>query len=139
MINHPTVSSIPGFALALTMFVASCVGVTDQQCAFAQNIQPEEFASLLGIQPSSSVQAVGYDSVDPVSIQLADLQSQISSQHMEIGQLRSQLKSPLDFQGRPASRYFASYESVLVQPVQANLSALIVETDDGYSQVMFPW
>jgi hypothetical protein len=139
MINHPTVSSIPAFTLALTMFVASCVGVTDRQCAFAQNIQPEEFASLLGIQPGTSVQPVGYDSVDPVSIQLADLQSQISSQHMEIGQLRSQLKSPLDFQGRPASRYFASYESVIVQPVQANLSALIVETDDGYSQVMFPW
>ncbi|WP_236625151.1 Lpg1974 family pore-forming outer membrane protein [Rhodopirellula sp. SWK7] len=139
-----------------------------------QDITPEEFASLLGMQdieavseesvatssgyvggrkdvevPSTLVpgstdtlRTVGfenYDSVDPVTLQLADLQSQLSAQHMEIGQLRSQLNSPLHFKGRKSPRYFATYESVIVQAVQSNTSALIVETNDGYSQVMFPW
>jgi len=118
----------------------------------AQDISPDEFASLFGMQGDvsgppktgepTSLQTIAHDTyanVDPVSIQLADLQSQLSAQNMEISQLRLQLNSPLSVPVRNAPRYYAAYESVIVQAVQSNSSAFIVETDDGYSQVMFPW
>ncbi|MCM2372706.1 Lpg1974 family pore-forming outer membrane protein [Aporhodopirellula aestuarii] len=137
----------------------------------AQQITPEEFASLLGmrdedtlseqlvadakpldeatkehVQPltirDGSLRTVAfedYQAVDPVSLQLADLQSQLSAQHMEIGQLRSQLNSPLHSPGRKTPRYYATYESVIVQAVQSNQSAYLIETDDGFAQAIFPW
>lgn len=115
-------------------------------------IAPEEFQKLIGSQtafaeapvfgqPSdvSTVSHNAFPNVDPVSIQLAELQSQLSNQSSEIAQLRGQLQSPLRVTGRKTPKYFATYESVLVQPVNSNPSALIVETDSGFAQVLFPW
>jgi hypothetical protein len=36
-------------------------------------------------------------------------------------------------------RWFATYENVLVQPLQSNSTGVIVETTNGYSHVAFPW
>ncbi|WP_236620903.1 Lpg1974 family pore-forming outer membrane protein [Rhodopirellula sallentina] len=127
----------------------SLLGMQDSQDADeTKTAAPKEYAggrkNVENLPPvfDDTLKTVGfeeYEAIDPVSLQLADLQSQLSAQHMEIGQLRAQLNSPMKFGGRKKPRYFATYESVIVQPVQSNTSALLVETDEGYSQVMFPW
>ena len=76
-----------------------------------------------------------------VSFQLADLQSQIATQSQEIALLRTQLQhQPTRELSTGRSKLFATYESVLVQPVQSNPTGVIIETESGgYSHVMFPW
>ncbi|WP_146576206.1 Lpg1974 family pore-forming outer membrane protein [Neorhodopirellula pilleata] len=146
--------------LAITLAVAPSVwgqasrkNSQSNETSGSQSIAPEDFERLIGgyspfgtppaasasSQSINQVSHENYGVVDPVSIQLAELQSQITSQEAALSQLRSQLNSPLRNQGRQSPRYFATYESVIVQPVQSNTSAFIVSTAEGFSQVMFPW
>lgn len=144
---------LPLLAGLLMTTLSEAQGVrTDSGQTEIQSIVPEDFQKLIGRQsPFPETKSMGrsedvstvshnaFQNIDPVSIQLAEFQSQLSNQNAEISRLRSQLQSPLNSKGRKAPRYFATYESVLVQPVQSNNSALIVETNDGFEQVMFPW
>lgn len=68
--------------------------------------------------------------------QLAELNSLVNQQQQEIALMRSNL----NFKNNPGVyRLFANYEHVLVQPIQANNTGLIVETANGFSHVGFPW
>lgn len=81
-------------------------------------------------------------SSEPTSVesQVADLRMQLATQNHEITTLRSQVNRSVKETSYPqASRWFAAVDSVFVQPIQSNTTGLIVETDSGYSHVMFPW
>ncbi|TWT55202.1 hypothetical protein Pla22_28570 [Rubripirellula amarantea] len=72
--------------------------------------------------------------------EVADLQIQMQSQANQIESLRHQLgASSMRQPARSSAQWFASYESVLVAPMQDNSTGVIVETDEGYSHVGFPW
>lgn len=75
-----------------------------------------------------------------VSLELAAMRDRLQSQENQIATLRSQLHSPLAARSKPGgNRWFSTFESVIVQPLQENTTALIVQTDSGYSHVAFPW
>ena len=82
----------------------------------------------------SSVVGMDYTS------QFADLQNQIHSQNSQIAALQSELNTPANRRvAKGTHRWFSTYESVIVQPLQANTTAFIVETDLQYSHVPFAW
>ena len=75
-----------------------------------------------------------------VSSQLSRLQSQLHAQNNQIASLRRQLQMPSTRYGSSREpRWFTTFESVVVQPMQENTAGVIVETDSGYSHVAFPW
>ncbi len=82
-----------------------------------------------------------YPGSSDLSIQVAELQAQMSEQNYEIAALRSELQTPLYHSHTTAPpKWFVTYESVIVQPIQSNSTGLITERDDDvFSHVMFPW
>ncbi|TWT81034.1 hypothetical protein CA13_24810 [Planctomycetes bacterium CA13] len=72
--------------------------------------------------------------------QVAELRELVNSQEYEIASLRSQLQTPLTQKmAHSGNQWFATYESVIAQPIQNNTTGLIIETDSGYSHIAFPW
>ncbi|MEL7263715.1 MAG: Lpg1974 family pore-forming outer membrane protein [Planctomycetota bacterium] len=120
--NNPlTVSGIPG---------------TLQQTS-AQDLNR---ALYLGVDPSGMNPLVSSPSDVPSA---NDLQIQIDNLQRQLSQQRSRLNSLNQGSlGSGISRreFFATYESVMVQPLQANDSALLVEpANDQYTHIEFPW
>lgn len=73
-----------------------------------------------------------------------DFQASIDALQTQLAKQESQIRRLTAGSGHAAAsardgRIFATFESVLVQPVQSNGTGVIVETDDGYSHVAFPW
>ncbi|QDT09030.1 Lpg1974 family pore-forming outer membrane protein [Planctomycetes bacterium K23_9] len=120
---------------------------------------PFKFDSLPEInQAPSFVEPVSYDDESPADvvmttdhtttmaakadflIAIENMQNRLQSQETQIASLNSQLRmsSPRSAANRK-SRWFSTYESVIVQPMQENLTGVIVQTDDGYAHVAFPW
>jgi len=66
------------------------------------------------------------------SIRLMNLERRLAQQESKLARLQN---GPAR-----AGKLFARYESVIVQPVQSNQTALIVQTgDEEFATVMFPW
>lgn len=66
------------------------------------------------------------------SIQMMNFERRLSQQESQLAQLQNGPARP--------GKLFARYESVIVQPVQSNQTALIVQTgDEEFATVMFPW
>lgn len=88
---------------------------------------------------STQVAAVEQPQLSSVDMwyQLAELNSLVNQQQQELRLVGSQL----NVKNNPAGVYklFGNYEHVLVQPIQANNTGLIVETATGFSHVGFPW
>ena len=103
-----------------------------------------EGISLIDRPIDSKVETVGHLSIGmndagPLT-QLSHLQSSLQAQQAQISALQRQLYSgSTGTTGRRESRWFTTYESVVVQPLQQNTTGLIVETDTGYSHIAVPW
>ncbi|WDQ17123.1 hypothetical protein [Rhodopirellula sp. P2] len=75
---------------------------------------------------------VAIHSVSDSSIQLMNLERRLAQQESQLARLQNGPARP--------GKLFARYESVIVQPVQSNQTALIVQTgDEEFATVMFPW
>lgn len=125
------------------LLVAGCLlalGTSSLAQSPAMTAKPKDSVADLPQVDFSKMQTVAYSpgpSGDDWGYQIASMQAQLAQQNHELSQLRSQLNSPL---AGDKGRLFATYESVLVQPVFSNNVALITEqSEDVYSQVMFPW
>ncbi len=70
--------------------------------------------------------------------QVAELRERLQTQQFELEVLRSGNASASVVKV-DAPKWFASYENVLLAPMQDNSTGVIVETDSGYSHVAFPW
>ncbi len=79
------------------------------------------------------------DEVD-IWTQVSELRTRLQVQESELASLRKSTSSHV-VHARSGSllNWFATYESVLVAPMQDNSTGLIVETDSGYSHLGFPW
>ncbi len=86
--------------------------------------------------PNTTAQQPSLSSVD-MWYQLAELNSQMNAQQQELQYFRNELN--LRNKRTMVYKLFANYEHVLVQPIQANNTGLIVETANGFSHVGFPW
>ncbi len=77
------------------------------------------------------------DSADEFSL----LRSQIQQHEQELAEIRSRTSynSSVKRLAIPPQVWFASYENVIVQPIQSNDTAMIVETGTGFTHVPFPW
>ena len=72
--------------------------------------------------------------------ELASIEAMLASQQQEIAHLRSRLLRA-ERRGGPAgdAAYFATYDSVLVQPIQSNSTAFVLESGYDHHHVLFPW
>lgn len=119
-------------ALCGVVFSILCSGATVAQ---QENVMyPMQFAGEPAVVTDSN-----YGSGSDVAQQISQMQSQLQRQHYELSALRTQLEGNPSIIDERRSYYFANYESVLLQPVQSNNSALIVETATGFSHVPFAW
>ncbi|MFK8111406.1 MAG: Lpg1974 family pore-forming outer membrane protein [Rubripirellula sp.] len=131
-------------ALASALALVNCSSAMGQEAA-------ETWSTLLSFDKAGEasgetekdeepIEQVGYDAGESVSPgvweQVDAMRSQIARQQLQIDQLRGNGRSGQDDR---AGGLFATYESVVVQPTQSNATGLIVETDDGYTHVGFPW
>ncbi len=72
--------------------------------------------------------------------QVSELRTRLQIQESELASLRrSSSTNAVHARSGILPNWFATYESVLVAPMQSNSTGLIVETDTGYSHVGFPW
>jgi hypothetical protein len=75
------------------------------------------------------------------SDELSLLRSQIQQHEQELAELRSHSTFAVVPKRKELQLqlWFVNYESVIVQPLQSNDTAMIVETANGFSHVPFPW
>lgn len=96
----------------------------------ADMIGQASYAQWTDADPSSSSGSI-HDHTDS-SIQMMNLEQRLARQESELARLQAGPSRP--------GKLFARYESVIVQPVQSNQTALIVQTgDEEFATVMFPW
>ncbi|MCC9643318.1 hypothetical protein LOC71_13615 [Rhodopirellula sp. JC740] len=126
----------------MLLLLIGCVQSLDAQDEF-----PESLADLPQFDSpefQSEAAPVGFSEIEPIEIQPIDVESRFAELQMRINELESQrLAKPHPRTSLPPrsqdGRLFATFESVLVQPTQSNSTAIIVQTDDGFSHVGFPW
>ncbi len=132
----------------LVILSTAATSASAQQPSSGQMTVSDEFAEMLaqaakapaGTKPVAQTNYAQADQPSDIWSQVAALRSQVQSQDLELAALRQQLHTPSSNAARSgASRWFVTYESVLLQPVQSNSVGILVETTDGYSAVAFPW
>lgn len=140
--------------LAPVMMLAMTTVVTTSAIAQAPNSNSYQVPSYFGdsssdviesdsvastSSPARASEAEASEDFDP-SIHLVDWRDDVTPLQAQQASLHSQMGMPsAKIMNRGKSRWFTTFESVIVQPLQENTSALIVETDDGYGHVAFPW
>ncbi|WP_372721379.1 Lpg1974 family pore-forming outer membrane protein [Novipirellula sp.] len=152
MTPHPTSPRLNTSAVRQAIICLCLIAISITSSSFAQEFDDESLSGFLteGVgAPTTSesepqiVQASmeDYAGSSDLSIQVAELQAQMSEQNFEIASLRSELQTPLRRVRPPQpAKWFVTYESVVVQPIQSNSTGLITEReDDVFSHVMFPW
>ena len=104
----------------------------------AQFVQEQSYGTTESIGSTMNPRSGRLDSADEFSL----LRSQIQQHEQELAELRSRTSNGSNSRRKavpPPQVWFASYENVLVQPIQSNDTALIVETATGFTHVPFPW
>ncbi|GAA5508399.1 Lpg1974 family pore-forming outer membrane protein [Novipirellula caenicola] len=143
---RPAFIGLVGLCLQLLAFMTAPPAIAEETDGlnFANYLQEGEIDSEASETAEQVVQTTAIDysgGAADLSIQVAELQAQMSEQNFEIATLRSELQTPLRHAHKPQpAKWFVTYESVVVQPVQSNSTGLITEReDDVFSHVMFPW
>ncbi len=96
------------------------------------DLPPSDIAEIIGQASHSQWTEPSTESQIAAPLQLMEIERRLSQQESKLARLHNGPKRP--------GRLFARYESVVVQPVQSNQTALIVETDiEQFATVMFPW
>jgi hypothetical protein len=128
-----------GLVIALALIMVSGSGLDAAKVSVAQDGSTyySSDASTLSTGKTSIPSPAPSDDIDS---QLAELRVQLATQNEELITLRSQFnQSARGSNDSNDPHWFALIDTAFVQPVQSNASGLIVETDNGYSHVMFPW
>ncbi|QDT02166.1 hypothetical protein K227x_05370 [Rubripirellula lacrimiformis] len=100
---------------------------TDQDSAAG-----EEAIAKVGFNESLAMGTV--QSHEDLLAEVAGLRSRMLQQEMKTAS-----RDFKAFEAEPGRRWFATYENLLIQPLQSNSTAVIVQTDDGYTHLQFPW
>lgn len=91
----------------------------------------------------SEASPVGFSEIQPIDLDSRFAEMQLRIQELESDRFEGRLtqqRASEGLQPKPEEgRLFATFESVLVQPTQSNSTAIIVQTDDGFSHIGFPW